>query len=203
MPASGAQRINNRVKPLLDAAASQFAAKGYRASTIRDIAAAVDMLPGSVYYHFPSKQALLLSVYEEGVNRIRSRLDESIAGETDPWSRLRKAAEAHLETILDQSAYACVINRVSPDQVPEIEQELIGLRTEYENRFVALVDELPLQEDTDRGLLRLMLLGALNWAQVWYRPDLTSITDIARAFVDNLRLPLAPVANRAEVSHEH
>jgi len=194
MPVTGAQRINNRVKPLLDAAASQFAAKGYRAATIRDIAAAADMLPGSVYYHFPSKQALLLAVYEEGVHRISSRLDETTAGASDPWDRLRNAAEAHLETILDRSAYACVMNRVSPDQVPEIEQELVGLRSAYESRFVALFDELPLQEETDRGLLRLMLLGALNWAQVWYRPDRTSISDIARTFIDNLRLPLARTA---------
>jgi AcrR family transcriptional regulator len=201
MPVTGVQRINNRVQPLLDAAASQFAARGYRAATIRDIAAAVDMLPGSVYYHFPSKQALLLAVYEEGVQRISTRLDESTAGETDPWHRLRKAAEAHLETILDRSAYACVMNRVSPDQVPEIEQELVGLRSAYESRFVALFDDLPLQEDTDRGLLRLMLLGALNWAQVWYRPDRTSISDIAQTFVDNLRLPLARTV--AELNHEH
>lgn len=201
MPATSAQRINNRVKPLLDAAASQFAARGYRAATIRDIAAAVDMLPGSVYYHFPSKQALLLAVYEEGVRRISSGLDESIADASDPWDRLRKAAEAHLETILDRSAYACVMNRVSPDQVPEIEQELVSLRSAYESRFVALFDDLPLPEDTDRGLLRLMLLGALNWAQVWYRPDRASIPDIARTFVDNLRLPLAHAA--AVLNHEH
>ena len=191
-----AQRVNNRVKPLLDAAASQFAARGYRAATIRGIAAAIDMLPGSVYYHFSSKHALLLSVYEEGVRRISTRLDDAVAGETDPWQRLRIAAEAHLETILDQSAYACVMNRVSPDQVPEIEQELVTLRSAYEQRFVTLFDELPLPEDTDRGLLRLMLLGALNWSQVWFRPDRTSISDIARTFVDNLRLPLA------EVRHE-
>lgn len=195
MPATSAQRINNRVKPLLDAAASQFAARGYRAATIRDIAAAVDMLPGSVYYHFSSKQELLLAVYEEGVQRISSNLDAATIGEIDPWQRLQKAAEAHLETILDQSAYACVINRVSPDQVPEIEQELVGLRSGYENRFVTLFDELPLREDTDRGLLRLMLLGAVNWAQVWYRPDGTSISEIARTFIDNLRMPLADGAS--------
>jgi AcrR family transcriptional regulator len=106
MSVSGAQRINNRVKPLLDAAASQFATKGYRAATIRDIAAAVDMLPGSVYYHFSSKQALLLAVYEEGVRRISARLDEAVAAEQDPWQRLRKASEAHLETILGSSCAA-------------------------------------------------------------------------------------------------
>ena len=193
MADSAAQRVNNRVIPLLDAAASQFAAKGYRAATIRDIAAAVDMLPGSVYYHFPSKHALLLAVYEEGVRRISAKLDESVAGESDPWQCLRKAAEAHLTTILDQSDYACVMNRVSPDQVPEMERELIDLRSAYEGRFVALFDELPLPEDTDRGLLRLMLLGALNWAQIWYRPDGVPIEQIAQTFIDNLRVPLAVV----------
>jgi AcrR family transcriptional regulator len=202
MSVSGAQRINNRVKPLLDAAASQFATKGYRAATIRDIAAAVDMLPGSVYYHFSSKQALLLAVYEEGVRRISARLDEAVAAEQDPWQRLRKASEAHLETILDQSAYASVMNRVAPDQVPEIEQELIELRSAYEDRFVALCEELPLPRGTDRRLLRLMLLGAVNWAQVWYRPDRSSIEDISRSFVDNLRLPLAHAEQGTEVSDD-
>jgi len=190
--AGTAQRTNNRVKPLLDAAASQFAAKGYRETTIRDIATAVGMLPGSVYYHFASKQALLLAVYEEGVRRISSRLDESVAGESDPWQKLRNATEAHLETILDQSDYARVMIRVMPEQVPDIELDLIHLRSDYEDRFVALIDALPLQEDVDRGLLRLMLLGASNWTQIWYRAGSAPVHDIAQAFVDFLRLPLMP-----------
>ncbi len=188
---SVAQRINNRVIPLLDAAARLFAAKGYRETTIRDIATAVDMLPGSVYYHFESKQALLLAVYEEGVSRISSRLDRAIAGETDAWQRLGKATEAHLETVLDQSDYARVMIRVMPEHVPGIESDLILLRSKYEDRFVELMDALPLQEHVNRRLLRLMLLGALNWAQIWYRSDSTPVRDIATAFIDFLRLPLA------------
>ncbi len=202
MHADTAQRINNRVKPLLDAAASQFAAKGYRETTIRDIATAVGMLPGSVYYHFASKQALLLAVYEEGVHRISSRLDESITGEMDPWQSLRKATEAHLETILDQSDYARVMIRVMPEQVPDIELDLIHLRSGYEDRFVALIDALPLQDDVDRGLLRLMLLGASNWTQIWYRAGSAPVHDIAQAFVDFLRLPLTTKTGDEDTSHE-
>jgi AcrR family transcriptional regulator len=185
-----AQRVNNRVVPLLDAAAKLFAAKGYSETTIRDIATAVGMLPGSVYYHFAAKHALLLAVYEEGVSKIGARLDEAVAKESDPWQRLGKAIEAHLETILDQSDYASVMIRVLPDQVPEIESELIQLRSRYEDRFVKLVDELPLQANVDRRLLRLMLLGASNWTQIWYRADSAPVQDIAKAFVDFLRLPL-------------
>jgi AcrR family transcriptional regulator len=185
-----AQRVNNRVVPLLDAAAKLFAAKGYSETTIRDIATAVGMLPGSVYYHFAAKHALLLAVYEEGVRKIGARLDDAVAEESDPWQRLEIAIEAHLETILDQSDYASVMIRVLPDQVPEIESELIKLRTQYEDRFVKLVDALPLQANVDRRLLRLMLLGASNWTQIWYRADSAPVQDIAKAFVDFLRLPL-------------
>ena len=67
------RRSNNRIEPLLDAAAARFAHQGYHETTVREIAADVDMLPGSVYYHFSSKHALLLAVYEEGVNRVSSR----------------------------------------------------------------------------------------------------------------------------------
>lgn len=197
---STAQRINNRVIPLLDAAASLFAAKGYRETTIRDIATAADMLPGSVYYHFASKQALLLAVYEKGVSRISCHLDEAIAGETDAWQRLGKATEAHLETILDQSDSASVMIRVMPNQVPDIESDLIQLRSKYEDRFVELIEALPLQEHVDRRLLRLMLLGASNWAQIWYRTDSTPVHDIAKAFIDFLRLPLMTEPGKQESS---
>jgi AcrR family transcriptional regulator len=194
-----AQRVNNRVIPLLDAAASLFAGNGYRETTIRDIATAVDMLPGSVYYHFASKQALLLAVYEEGVKRISNRIDDAIAAEIDPWQRLGKATEAHLETILDQSDYASVMIRVLPHHVPDIEADLIRLRSAYEDRFVQLVAALPLSEKVDRRLLRLMLLGAANWAQFWYRTDSTPVQDIANAFMDFLRLPLMSPDKESDV----
>ena len=58
---------------MLDAAATQFAAKGYQAASIRDIVGAVGMLPGSLYCHFANKGELLAAVYAEGVRRVSER----------------------------------------------------------------------------------------------------------------------------------
>ncbi len=44
------------------------------------------------------------------------------------------------------------------------------MRDDYERVFVDLVADLPLRPGVDRRSLRLMLLGALNWSQTWYRP---------------------------------
>ena len=48
---------------------------------MRDIAKAVGMLSGSIYYHFDSKEGMLLAVYEEGERRVAEAVDAAIAGE--------------------------------------------------------------------------------------------------------------------------
>lgn len=185
------RRSNNRVEPLLDAAAARFARQGYRETTVRDIAAAVDMLPGSVYYHFASKEQLLLAVYREGVSRLCAHVDAALrAAGPEPWPRLEHALAAHLETVLDQSDYARVLIRVLPDQLPDIAHELTALRAGYEERFEAMVADLPLPDGVDRTLLRMLLLGAANWAEIWYRPGRSTPARIARRFVAMLRNPL-------------
>lgn len=182
-----APRQDNRKRALMDAAATAFAAQGYRATTIRDIAGAVGMLPGSVYYHFPSKEALLLAVYDEAVTGIASRVDAAIAAESDPWARLEAAAVAHMETVLDTSAYAKVMVRVLPEDADDAAVALTAARDGYEARFRSLFAALALP-----GSLRLMLLGALNGAQVWYRPGGETPAAIARTFLRALKNGVTP-----------
>ncbi len=185
-------RQDNRKRALMDAAAAAFAAQGYRATTIRDIAGAVGMLPGSVYYHFPSKEALLLAVYDEAVTAIASRVDTAIAAEHDPWARLEAAAVAHMETVLDTSAYAKVMVRVLPEDADDAAAALTAARDGYEARFRSLFAALDLAPAASPGSLRLMLLGALNGAQVWYRPGGETPAEIASTFVRALKRGVAP-----------
>ena len=66
-PHSGTKtRSNNRRAAILDAAAYRFRRQGYAATTMREVASDADMLAGSMYYHFSSKDALLLAVHQEG-----------------------------------------------------------------------------------------------------------------------------------------
>ena len=187
MAATAAKRQANRWPALLDAAATKFAEQGYHATTIRDLAAATMMTPGAIYFHVPNKQTLLLAVYEEGVQRIVDRVDRAIAGGETAWSRLAAAVEAHLEAILDVSAFARVVIRILPDDVPEVSADLTRLRDRYEERFRVLLGEVKLPEGMEPGLARLFLLGSLNWTPVWHRPGRTSISEIARQMLAPLR----------------
>lgn len=154
---------------------------------MRDIAKAVGMLPGSLYYHFPSKEELLVAVYSAGVDRVAGAVREAIAEVDRPWERLEAACRAHLEALLGGSDYAQVVIRIFPGDAPGVEERLAQLREGYERQFRDLVERLPLASDADPRLVRLFLLGALNWSQFWYRPGGAGPREIAAGFVRLLR----------------
>lgn len=185
-----APRSDNRLPLIRDAAARLFSEKGFGYTSMRDIAGLAGMLPGSLYYHFASKEDLLVAVYAEGVRRIKGAVAAALAREGDAWTRLENACAAHLEALLEDSDYAQVVIRVRPDDAPEVAPRLIALRDEYEQTFSQAIQALPLPPRTDRRVLRLMLLGALNWSQTWYRSGGDSPQVLARRFVRLLRDPL-------------
>ena len=101
-----------------------------------------------------------------------------------PWARLEAACVAHLEMLLEAGGdYAQVVIRVRPQDCPAMEARLIGLRNAHEDRFKALIAGLDLPAETDHQALRLMILGALNWTQTWYRPGGDPPAMIARRFL--------------------
>jgi len=198
LAATPARRGSSRLPRLLDEAARAFAQRGFAAASVRDIVGPVGMLPGSLYCHFATKEALLAAVYKEGVERIGAAVDDAVRPFTDPWQRLEAACVAHLASLLDQTDYSQVVIRVRPSDAPAAEAELIALRDSYEKRFARLVAALPLARPTDRTMLRLMLVGALNWSQTWYRTGGGATPErIARRFVAVLKSSLAASGRKA------
>ena len=102
-PAAPTKRASSRLPRLLDEAARAFAQRGFAAASVREIVEPVGMLPGSLYCHFATKEALLAAVYKEGVERIGAAVDAAIEPLADPWQRLEAACVAHLASLLDQT----------------------------------------------------------------------------------------------------
>ena len=179
---------DSRLPKVLDEAARLFRTRGFDGTSVREIAKAVGMLPGSLYCHFETKEALLLAVYIKGVQQITEAVRSAVADIADPWERLEAACIAHLEAVLQDDDYAQVVVRVRPADVPVAHESLIELRNGYEELFAGLIKDLPLSRSTDRRVLRLMLVGAMNWSQTWYRPGgRFNPRAIARKFIALLR----------------
>ena len=133
-----------------------------------------------------------MAVYAEGVRRISASVRAALARDLPPWTRLEAVCAAHLAALLEDSDYAQVVIRVRPDDAPGAADRLVALRDDYERLFAEALQKLPLAPRTDRRALRLMLLGALNWSQTWYRSGHDAPEVIARQFVGLLRRQLEP-----------
>ncbi|MFD3533858.1 TetR/AcrR family transcriptional regulator [Streptomyces sp. NPDC058664] len=73
-----------RRRELLDTAAEVFAAQGYDATTVREIAHAAGMLAGSLYYHFDSKESMLDEILSAFLSELWGRYDAVLAAGLGP-----------------------------------------------------------------------------------------------------------------------
>ncbi len=175
---------------ILRAASKIYTCYGYEATTIRDIASAQGLLPGSIYHYFGSKDALILELYKEGIEHITEAVRQATEGIANPWDRLEAACIAHLETLDSGSAHSGVLSKDIPMTSPKLVKELVALRDRYEAAFGKYVDALGFPSAMRARLFRLQLLGSLNTTTRWYRKTgRLKPRDIAREFLRNLKHP--------------
>ena len=190
--ATGADEMLGRRQVILNGAAELFSEAGYDRTSIRDIARRVGLLPGSVYHHFPSKEELYLAVHREGFRRVMEAVTAAVSETDDPWERLRRACEVHVERIVAGSP----VDRVTGHSLAltgnhELLSKIRPARDAYEAVFRRIVADLPMTPGTDRTLFRLFLLGGMNWVHLWYREGKHTPQDIADAMVEMVRRGVA------------
>lgn len=161
--------------PALAAAARLFRERGFAATTVREIAQAAGMLPGSLHYRYPSKDHLLVALMERGVNRAIEAVRAAVEDEQDPIERLRLGLRAHLTLLLSGDDAIHVVLFDWRSLRGEARDRMIALRDLYDRFWDGL---LYAAMGTGRGrqhidvpLVRLFGFGAMNWVATWYQPE--------------------------------
>lgn len=161
---------------LASAALTCFHAKGYKGTSIEDIALAAGVFKGSFYNHFKSKEALAI----EAVNRYEHDVTASLSlqGPPSPLRRLKKHFEflASLHKLNDYS-YGCLLSNFSAE-ISESGKPLRQALDEAYHRWFAAVAEVIRQAQTEREInaryqpaqlarfLCISLEGATNYMKV-------------------------------------
>lgn len=159
---------------IIAAAGTMFRQRGYSGTTVRDLAKECGITSGSIFHHFGSKEELLLSVVERGLEQTTSRLDMTGRDVADPSGRIEAMIEAHLESLLDGSPETMsVLFHEQWSLSPEALSRMVEMRDAYELIWDRALADLggTYSDPGNRRLRRLLLLGAMNWSAQWYRPD--------------------------------
>ena len=182
---SGARR-----REIDDVASELFHANGYAATSVRDIARALDIQGASLYAHVASKEDVLWSIVDGAATAFEAKADEAIAdtATSDPVERLAALVEAHVDVVTADPERASVFvtewRHLSAGRRAAIAQR----RDAYEARFRAVIEDgtaVGAFRPTDTALAATFILTALNGIATWYRPDGRLSADrIADHYVD-------------------
>ena len=166
---------SKRRDELLKIAAELFATKGFKNTTVRDIADAAGILSGSLYHHFDSKESMVDELLDTFQQELFAEYDEILAGDRSPRAKLDAVVRASFAAIDGHHSEVAIFQN---DASYLVGFERIGYLADRNDRFHKLWTGL-LQEAVDAGELRADLdielvyrfLRDTVWVAVtWYRP---------------------------------
>jgi len=183
---SSAEAADTRERILLEAA-RLLRHHGYAATTLREIADAAGVKAGSIYYHFESKEEILGEVLDKGItivaDAVRTRI-EALPANASWRDRIAAGIEGHLWGMLHYGDFTSANIRVYgqiPTSAKSRHKIVRRAYADYWDRLLAsALTSGELRQDTGLAMIRLFVIGALNWTVEWYNPQRGSFQDFAR-----------------------
>jgi AcrR family transcriptional regulator len=172
---------------ILKSAAAAFRRLGYHGATVQQIAAALHMKKGNLYYYFKNKEEILFACHQYSLDRLMAILHEVQQSGLAADEKLRRLVHAFVHTILDElhgTALFLDLEALTPAHLKAV----IGRRDEFDHGVRAVLEEGMASGVFSRGdqkLLAFALLGAVNWIPRWFDPGgAASSHQIADLFSD-------------------
>jgi AcrR family transcriptional regulator len=182
---------------ILKSAAKAFRRLGYHGATVEQIAAALHMKKGNLYYYFKNKEEILYACHQYSLDQLNQLLDEVQHTDTGADTKLRRLIVAFVHTILEElhgTALFLELDALSPAHLKAV----IARRDDFDHGVRRLLDQGMASGAFTPGnpkLLAFALFGAVNWIPRWFNPHGTATSqEIAELFADffvaGLRAPL-------------
>lgn len=159
---------------MIRSAAKIVTSKGYHGATMEDIAAELLMTKGALYYYFDNKEDLIYQCHELVLSQAISTLEKYLKENISSVEKLKKAIVTHIEfAITEKETFNLIIK---PEHT--FSKEQLSPMLEKRQMYASIFDRI-IQEGIDNGefkitetkMIRMMLLGAMNWIQQWYSPE--------------------------------
>ncbi len=158
---------------ILKSAAAAFRRLGYHGATVEQIAAALHMKKGNLYYYFRNKEEILFACHQYSLDQLLALLAEVQHTQAPAAEKIRRLIVAFVHTIIDElhgTALFLDLEALSPAHL----RTIIARRDTFDRGIRDVILEGVRSGEFAAGdakLLSFAMLGAVNWIPRWYNPD--------------------------------
>jgi AcrR family transcriptional regulator len=166
--------LSGRKGEIFREAARLMRENGYAGTSMRDIAAALNLEAASLYNHVASKEVILKEICFGLGAALISSMQEVNDIYFNASERLGMAVRAHIRQLTGNLNFAHVFLHEWRHLSPHVQQEFKQLRHQYEEAFRSILrngEEEGVFHEVDQKFAVLTILSSLNWVVEWYRPD--------------------------------
>jgi len=173
---------------ILRTAARLFQQRGYDATSMNDVAAALKLSKGGLYHHFQSKDEILFEIMDHAMQITEQRVLNPVRSIADPEERLRTLIRLHIEVVLSpRDREITVMLHENHPLPPALRKRINARKKEYVHFLENLMAEVQkeVQKDAQKDAPKsrrssgrvspraaaFALLGMINWIYQWYKPE--------------------------------
>jgi TetR/AcrR family transcriptional regulator, cholesterol catabolism regulator len=165
---------------ILRTAARLFQQRGYDATSMNDVAAALKLSKGGLYHHFQSKDEILFEIMNHAMEITQERVLDPVRSIAGPEERLRALIRLHIEVVLSpRDREITVMLHENHPLPPALRKRINTRKKEYIHFVESLIAEVQKEAHRTRAAKGVVspraaafaLLGMINWIYQWYKPE--------------------------------
>ncbi len=173
---------------ILRTAARLFQQRGYDATSMNDVAAALNLSKGGLYHHFESKDQILFDLMDGAMDITQRRVVDEVRKIADPEQALRTLIRLHIDVVLSvRDREVTVMLHENHPLPPALRRRVNKRKKEYVHFLENLIAQVQRGRNSRSAVspraAAFALLGMINWIYQWYKPDgVLTGEDISREY---------------------
>jgi AcrR family transcriptional regulator len=161
---------------ILRTAARLFQQRGYDATSMNDVAAALKLSKGGLYHHFQSKDEILYEIMNHAMEITQERVLDPVRSIADPEERLRALIRLHIEVVLSpRDREITVMLHENHPLPPSLRKRINSRKKDYIHFLESLMAEVQRSRHAKGKVsphaAAFALLGMINWIYQWHKPE--------------------------------
>lgn len=178
----------SRAHEIYRIAAEVIMTKGFEATSMNEIAKAVNLTKAGLYHYISGKQHLLYAIIDFAMDAIETEVVKPARRVTDPEDRLRQMLWNHIHLLTDHGTHVSILTDEVTSLTPAHREDIVARKRAYLNYMRETLQELKdagRMRELDVGVAALNILASIVGMARWYQPHgKLNLDDVAKQTID-------------------